>query len=235
MKILIVEDDNNIAELLRLYLEKDGFTVAIAENGAIGVAEFERFLPDLVLLDIMLPVLDGWGVCKEIRAISNVPIIMLTAKGDTLDKVTGLEMGADDYVVKPFEIGELIARVHAVMRRFEITGGGSKRLVYDNLVIDMDSFELLVCDKRVEAPPKEMELLFHLASSPNKVYTRNQLLDEVWGFDYFGDSRTVDVHVKRLREKIENVSDKWTLKTVWGVGYKFEVPEVRQHKGVGAE
>ena len=223
-KVLIVEDDSNIAELLRLYLEKDGFSVTIAENGAAGVAEFERLSPDLVLLDIMLPVLDGWGVCREIRATSNVPIIMLTAKGDTLDKVTGLEMGADDYIVKPFEVGELIARIHAVMRRFDSAGGvDSKRLIFDNLVIDMDSFELLVCEKRVEAPPKEMELLFHLASSPNRVYTRNQLLDEVWGFDYFGDSRTVDVHIKRLREKLENVSEKWSLKTVWGVGYKFEL------------
>jgi len=228
-KALIIEDDSNIAELLRLYLEKDGFTVSIAENGAAGVAEFEKFEPDLVLLDIMLPVLDGWGVCREIRAVSNVPIIILTAKGETLDKVTGLEMGADDYLVKPFEVGELMARVHSVMRRFDLTGGAaSKRLVFDNLVIDMDSFELLVHGKRVEAPPKEMELLFHLASSPNRVYTRNQLLDEVWGFDYFGDSRTVDVHVKRLREKLEDVSEKWSLKTVWGVGYKFELSDGRE-------
>jgi DNA-binding response OmpR family regulator len=172
----------------------------------------------------MMPVLDGWAVCREIRAVSNVPIIMLTAKGETLDKVTGLEMGADDYIVKPFEIGELIARVHAVMRRFGPHGGmEGRRLTYDNLIIDMDSFELLVCGKRIEAPPKEMELLYYLASSPNRVFTRNQLLDEVWGFDYFGDSRTVDVHIKRLREKLENVSDKWSVKTVWGVGYKFEL------------
>jgi len=226
-KALIIEDDDNIAELLRLYLEKDGFTVAIAGNGALGISEFERFEPDLILLDIMMPVLDGWGVCRAIREVSNVPIIMLTAKGETLDKVTGLEMGADDYIVKPFEIGELIARVHAVMRRFDTTGGSDgKRLVFDNLIIDMDSFELLVRGKRVEAPPKEMELLYHLASSPNRVYTRNQLLDEVWGFDYFGDSRTVDVHIKRLREKLENVSDKWLLKTVWGVGYKFELTNI---------
>ena len=222
-KALIVEDDGNIAELLRLYLEKDGFECAIAVNGAAGTTEFERFKPDLVLLDIMLPILDGWGVCREIRAASNVPVIMLTAKGETIDKVKGLEMGADDYLVKPFEASELIARVHAVMRRADMSGGPeSRRLVFDNLVIDMESFELLVSGKKVEAPPKEMELLFHLASSPNRVYTRNQLLDEVWGFDYFGDSRTVDVHIKRLREKLENVSDKWSLKTVWGVGYKFE-------------
>ena len=229
-KALVVEDDSNIAELLRLYLERDGFSVSIAVNGAAGVAEFERLEPDIVLLDIMLPVLDGWGVCREIRAVSNVPIIMLTAKGETIDKVTGLEMGADDYLVKPFEVGELIARVHAVMRRIDTNGGtASKRLVFDNLVIDMDSFELLVCGKRVEAPPKEMELLFHLASSPNRVYTRNKLLDEVWGFDYFGDSRTVDVHVKRLREKLENVSEMWSLKTVWGVGYKFELLDGHQN------
>jgi len=225
-KVLIVEDDDNIAELLRLYLEKDGFAVAIAENGAVGVAEFERFAPDLVLLDIMLPVMDGWSVCREIRATSNVPIIMLTAKGETLDKVTGLEMGADDYIVKPFEVGELIARIRAVMRRFDSTDiAENKKLIFENLVIDMDSFELYVNGKRIDAPPKEMELLYHLAASPNRVYTRNQLLDEVWGFDYFGDSRTVDVHIKRLREKLEGVSDKWSLKTVWGVGYKFELFE----------
>jgi len=223
-KVLIIEDDNNIAELLRLYMEKDGFTVTLAENGAVGLEEFEKSKPDLILLDIMMPVLDGWAVCREIRTVSNVPIIMLTAKGETLDKVTGLEMGADDYIVKPFEVGELMARIHAVMRRFDSAGGPEgKRLTFDNLVIDMDSFELLVGGKRVEAPPKEMELLYHLASSPNRVYTRNQLLDEVWGFDYFGDSRTVDVHIKRLREKLEDVSDSWSLKTVWGVGYKFEL------------
>ena len=196
-RALIIEDDSNIAELIRLYLEKDGFTVSIAENGAIGIAEFERFTPDLILLDIMMPVMDGWAVCREVRTSSNVPIIMLTAKGDMLDKVAGLEMGADDYIVKPFEVGELMARVHAVMRRFESTTyPGVKRLIFDNLIIDMDSFDLVVSGKRVDAPPKEMELLFHLASSPNRVYTRNQLLDEVWGFDYFGDSRTVDVHIK---------------------------------------
>ncbi|MCL2424943.1 MAG: response regulator transcription factor [Oscillospiraceae bacterium] len=222
--ILIIEDDGNIAELLRLYLEKDGFSVTIAEDGEAGLIAFEQSRPDLILLDIMLPLLDGWGVCKEIRKASNVPIIMLTAKGETLDKITGLEMGADDYIVKPFEVGELMARIHAVMRRFDVTGGSEeKKLVFDNLIIDMNSFELLVHGKRIEAPPKEMELLYHLASTPNRVFTRNQLLDEVWGFDYFGDSRTVDVHIKRLREKLENVSAKWSLKTVWGVGYKFEV------------
>ena len=223
-KVLVVEDDGNIAELLRLYLEKDGFTVSIAPDGGKGVTEFERFAPDLVLLDIMLPVMDGWSVCREIRSVSKTPIIMLTAKGETFDKVTGLEMGADDYVVKPFEIKELLARIHAVMRRYgDEEAPKEKKLVFDKLVINMDSFELLVDGKRVEAPPKEMELLFHLASTPNRVYTRNQLLDEVWGFDYFGDSRTVDVHIKRLREKLEDVSPQWSLKTVWGVGYKFEL------------
>ena len=223
-KILVIEDDLNISELLRLYLEKDGFAVTLAESGSKGVSEFERVSPDLVLLDIMLPVMDGWAVCREIRSTSKVPIIMLTAKGETLDKVSGLEMGADDYVVKPFDVKELIARIHAVMRRFESSGGSeARRLVFDKLEIDMDSFELLVDGEKTDAPPKEMELIFHLASSPNRVYTRNQLLDEVWGFDYFGDSRTVDVHIKRLREKLENVSDKWSLKTVWGVGYKFEL------------
>ena len=223
-KILVIEDDVNIAELIRLYLEKEGFEISIANDGGKGVSEFERWKPDLVLLDIMLPVLDGWGVCREIRGVSKTPIIMLTAKGETLDKVNGLEMGADDYIVKPFEPKELIARIHAVMRRYgEDDRQKSNRLRFDGLVIDMDSFELVVNGVKIDAPPKEMELLYHLASSPNRVYTRNQLLDEVWGFDYFGDSRTVDVHVKRLREKLENVSDKWSLKTVWGVGYKFEL------------
>jgi DNA-binding response OmpR family regulator len=222
-KALIIEDDNNIAQLVRLYMEKDGFEVSIAPNGALGISEFERVPPDIVLLDIMLPVLDGWGVLREIRLTSKVPVIMMTAKDATPDKVSGLELGADDYVTKPIEMPELIARVHAVMRRYEGDENAAKRLSFDKLVIDMDSFELHIDGRHVDAPPKEMELLFHLASSPNRVYTRNQLLDEVWGFDYFGDSRTVDVHIKRLREKLEGVSEKWSLKTVWGVGYKFEV------------
>ncbi len=223
-KILVIEDDVNIAELLRLYLEKDGFEVSTALDGGKGVSEFERFKPDLVLLDIMLPVMDGWSVCREIRGMSKTPIIMLTAKGETFDKVSGLEMGADDYIVKPFEAKELIARIHAVMRRYDNSDASKqKRLVFDKLVIDMESFELIINGVKTDAPPKEMELLYHLALSPNRVYTRNQLLDEVWGFDYFGDSRTVDVHVKRLREKLENVSSQWSLKTVWGVGYKFEL------------
>ena len=225
-KIVVVEDDINIAELLRLYLEKDGFEVLIAHDGGEGLRLAESEKPDLVMLDIMLPIMDGWQVCRAIRKNSKVPIIMLTAKGETEDKVTGLEMGADDYIVKPFEVKELLARVHAVLRRTgeEVPQQG-KKLTYDKLVINLDSYELIVDGKKVDTPPKEMELLYHLAATPNRVYTRNQLLDEVWGFDYFGDSRTVDVHIKRLREKLEGVSDKWTLKTVWGVGYKFESEE----------
>jgi two-component system response regulator ResD len=225
-KALVVEDDSNIAELLRLYLGKDGFEVAIAPDGGKAVGMFESFQPDIVLLDIMLPIMDGWQVCGEIRKTSKVPIIMLTAKGETSDKVTGLEMGADDYITKPFEVKELLARVHAVMRRTEGEDAPSEhKLTFDKLTINLDSYELIVNGEKIDTPPKEMELLFHLASAPNRVFTRNQLLDEVWGFDYFGDSRTVDVHIKRLREKLEGVSDKWSLKTVWGVGYKFEVEE----------
>ena len=225
-RVLVIEDDGNIAELLRLYLEKEGFTVQIATDGATGVLEAAQFQPNLVILDIMLPVLDGWGVCRELRRNSKVPIIMLTAKGETFDKVTGLELGADDYIVKPFEPKELIARIHAVLRRYgEDPEAPERRLTFEKLTINLDSYELLVDSNKVDTPPKELELLYHLAASPNRVYTRNQLLDEVWGFDYFGDSRTVDVHVKRLREKLEGVSDQWSLKTVWGVGYKFELSE----------
>jgi DNA-binding response OmpR family regulator len=220
-RVLIVEDDANISQLLRLYLEKDGFSVEAAADGGAGLMAFRQNPPNLVLLDIMLPVMDGWTVCREIRAESKVPIIMLTAKGETYDKVSGLEMGADDYIVKPFEMKEVLARIHAVMRRYG-HADAARRLAFDQLVIDMESYTLAVREKTVDTPPKELELLFHLASSPNRVFTRNQLLDEVWGFDYFGDSRTVDVHVKRLREKLEGVSDRWSLKTVWGVGYKFE-------------
>jgi two-component system response regulator ResD len=225
-KALVVEDDSNIAELLRLYLGKDGFEVALAPDGGKAVGMFESFQPDIVLLDIMLPIMDGWQVCAEIRKTSKVPIIMLTAKGETNDKVTGLEMGADDYITKPFEVKELLARVHAVMRRTDDAAESTEhKLSFDKLTINLDSYELIVDGNKIDTPPKEMELLFHLASAPNRVFTRNQLLDEVWGFDYFGDSRTVDVHIKRLREKLEGVSDKWSLKTVWGVGYKFEVEE----------
>ena len=222
--VLIVEDDRNIADLLRLYLEKEGYTVVIAPDGMRGVEQFRTVHPSLVLLDVMLPGLDGWGVCRAIRAESQTPIIMLTAKSETEDKVNGLKQGADDYITKPFEMKELLARIEAVLRRSGIEPEKSRRrLEFDKLVIDMDAFELTVDGKKVPTPPKEMELLYHLASTPNRVYTRNQLLDEVWGFDYFGDTRTVDVHIKRLREKLEGVSDQWDLKTVWSVGYKFEV------------
>ncbi len=225
VSVLIVEDDKNIAELLQLYLEKEGYAVTLAEDGGQGLAKFRAIRPDIVLLDIMMPVMDGWTVCKTIRAESQTPVIMLTAKSETDDKITGLKSGADDYITKPFEMREVLARIEAVLRRSSGSTGAapSRRLVFDNLIIDMDAFELTVAGKKVDTPPKEMELLFYLASSPNRVYTRNQLLDEVWGFDYFGDSRTVDVHVKRLREKLEGVSPRWCLKTVWGVGYKFEV------------
>ena len=222
-KVLIVEDEANIAELVNLYLKKEGYETMVAGDGGKALELYRSFRPDLVLLDIMLPVMDGWAVCSKIRETDKTPIIMLTAKGETIDKVAGLEMGADDYIVKPFEMKELLARVHAVLRRLGDEEERTRRLTFDGLVINLDSYELEVRGKRVDTPPKELELLFHLASSPNRVFTRNQLLDEVWGFDYFGDSRTVDVHITRLREKLEGVSDQWSLKTVWGVGYKFEL------------
>jgi DNA-binding response OmpR family regulator len=226
-KILVADDDKNIAELLRLYLEKGGYTVVIAGDGEEAIAKFTPENPDLVLLDIMMPKLDGWQVCREIRKKSNCPIIMLTAKGETFDKVLGLELGADDYVVKPFDSKEIVARIKAVLRRTGKASGASdvKEVSYDKLVVNMTKYELKVDGHVVDTPPKELELLFHLASNPNRVYTRDQLLDEVWGFEYYGDSRTVDVHVKRLREKLEGVSEAWNLKTVWGVGYKFEVKD----------
>lgn len=226
--ILVVEDDHNISELIHMYLVKEGFDVRIASDGGKAVEEFQKSVPDLVLLDIMLPVMDGWAVCAKIRETSKVPIIMLTAKSEVFDRIQGLEMGADDYIVKPFEMKELLARINAVLRRTEIPNDTTKKLTFDKLVINLDSYELIVDGKKIDTPPKELELLYHLASTPNRVYTRNQLLDEVWGFDYFGDSRTVDVHIKRLREKVENISDQWALKTVWGVGYKFEVTGSRQ-------
>ena len=224
-KILIVDDDINICELLRLYLEKDGFATIVANDGeqALHLAQVNN--PDLILLDIMMPVLDGWQVCREIRKNSNVPIIMLTAKGETFDKVLGLELGADDYVAKPFDSKEVVARIKAVLRRIgdNEKASGVKEVRYDKLRINITNYELEVNGEQIDTPPKELELVYHLASNPNRVYTRDQLLDEVWGFDYYGDSRTVDVHVKRLREKLEGISEKWSLKTVWGVGYKFEV------------
>lgn len=224
-KILVVDDDLNICELLRLYLTKDGYNVVVANDGQSAVAMFQEENPSLVLLDVMLPKLDGWQVCREIRKTSETPIIMLTAKGETFDKILGLELGADDYVSKPFDTKEVIARIKAVLRRSHEKDNSSQidEVRYDKLRINLTNYELEVNGVKIDTPPKELELIYHLASNPNRVYTRDQLLDEVWGFDYYGDSRTVDVHVKRLREKLENVSDEWCLKTVWGVGYKFEV------------
>ena len=223
-KILLVEDEKAIRDAVAAYLEREGYWVVGVGDGQSALEEFEKHQFDLVVLDLMLPKIPGERVCRTIRDTSDVPIIMLTAKSEVNDRITGLEMGADDYLVKPFEMKEVLARIHAVLRR---TGGEEeqteKKLTFDKLVINLDSYELLVDGKRVDTPPKELELLYHLAASPNRVFTRNQLLDEVWGFDYFGDSRTVDVHIKRLREKLEGISDQWRLKTVWGVGYKFEV------------
>ncbi|MBR2152005.1 MAG: response regulator transcription factor [Clostridia bacterium] len=223
-KILVVDDDLNISDLLRMYLEKSGYEVVIANDGRQALECFAQHSPDLVLLDVMLPKLDGWQVCREIRQNSDTPIIMLTAKGEAFDKVFGFDLGADDYVVKPFDAKELVARVKAVLRRKYPQNTETEKIVkYDNLIINLTNYELWIKGSRIDAPPKELELIFHLASNPNKVFTRDQLLNEVWSYDYFGDTRTIDVHVKRLREKLEGVSDEWSLKTVWGVGYKFEV------------
>lgn len=225
-KILIVDDEENICELVRLYIEKEGFDTIIANDGQEAVAKFNKEKPDLILLDIMLPIKDGWQVCREIRAQSKVPIIMLTAKGETFDKVLGLELGADDYVVKPFEPKELIARIRAVLRRSADSvdeKADEDELSFDGLKINQSTYEVYIDDKKVEMPPKEFELLYFLAKNTNKVFTRDQLLDEIWGYEFFGDSRTVDVHIKRIREKLEGENRTWALKTVWGVGYKFEV------------
>ncbi len=221
-KILIVDDDRNISELLRLYLDKEGYETVCAFDGEEALTVFEEEHPNLVLLDIMLPKIDGRQVCRQIRESTDTPIIMLTAKSETFDKVLGLNLGADDYITKPFDSKEVIARVKAVLRRFHPAVNDVKEVKYDRLSINLTNYCLLVNDEKIDTPPKELELIFYLASNPNRVFTRNQLLDEVWGFDYYGDSRTVDVHIKRLREKLENVSEKWELKTVWGVGYKFE-------------
>ncbi len=220
--VLVVEDESNIRELLRMYLEQEGYLVEVAANGAEGLKMVKIVHPNLVMLDLMMPVMDGIQMMRELRSFSKVPVIMLTAKSDTLDKVAGLELGADDYITKPFEMREVMARVKAVLRRFD-GEGSSHRLEFDNLIIDKDAFNIIVKGEKMEIPPKEIELLYFLASSPNRVFTRAQLLDDVWGFDYFGDTRTVDVHVKRIREKLQDVSDKWEIKTVWGVGYKFEL------------
>ncbi|MBE6827284.1 MAG: response regulator transcription factor [Ruminococcaceae bacterium] len=228
-KILIVDDDINICELLRLYLDKEGYVTKIANDGATAIDLFRTENPDLTLLDIMLPKLDGWQVCREIRKFSDRPIIMLTAKGETFDKVLGLELGADDYVTKPFDNKEVIARIKAVLRRTNNSSASAEKpklVNFDKLSINLDNYEMRVDGVRVDTPPKELELIFYLASNPNRAFTRDELLDKVWGFDYYSnDSRTVDVHVKRLREKIEGVSDKWELKTVWGIGYKFETKD----------
>lgn len=225
-KVLVVDDDLNICELLRLYLKKEGFEVVIENDGKAAVETFRNESPAIVLLDIMLPKLDGWQVCREIRKFSNAPIIMITAKGEVIGRVLGLELGADDYIVKPFDTKEVVARINAVLRRAESSSHNEvKEVQYDKLSINLTNYELKVNGVQVNTPPKEIKLIFHLAKNPNRVFTRDQLLDEVWGFDYYGDSRTVDVHVKRLREKLEGVSDKWELRTVWGVGYKFETKE----------
>ncbi|MBR5437311.1 MAG: response regulator transcription factor [Clostridia bacterium] len=225
-KILVVDDDHNICELHTLYLTKECYNVVIANDGQSAVTTFQEESPSLVLLDIMLPKLDGWQVCREIRKFSETPIIMLTAKGEVFDRVLGLELGADDYVVKPFDTKEIVARIKAVLRRSASSLSEEiKEVHYDRLSINLTNYELKVGGVQIDTPPKEMELIFHLAKNPNRVFTRDQLLDEVWGYDYYGDSRTVDVHVKRLREKLEGASDKWELRTVWGVGYKFETKE----------
>lgn len=224
-KILVIDDDANICELLRIFLENEGYKVKSAGDGAEGIAVFKAYEPDLVLLDIMLPKKDGWQVCREIREMSQKPIIMITAKGEVFDKVLGLELGADDFIVKPFDTKEISARVKAVLRRYTAHSRSDEDEVvkFENIEISLRKYELKLNGKAVDIPPKELELLYFLGSNYNRVFTRDQLLDKVWGFDYLGDSRTVDVHVKRLREKLEGVSDKWNLKTVWGVGYKFEL------------
>ena len=224
-RILVVDGDMTVRAQIGRYARLEGYDVAEASDGYTAVALCRQSTFDFVILAVMLPELDGFSVCQTIRSFSQVPILILSERGDEADRIRGLELGADDYVVKPFEMKEVLARIHAVLRRFggEEEGSGEKKLSFDKLVINLDSYELLVDGKRVDTPPKELELLYHLAASPNRVFTRNQLLDEVWGFDYFGDSRTVDVHIKRLREKLEGVSEQWSLKTVWGVGYKFEV------------
>ena len=222
-KVLVVDDDVNICELIRLYLEKEGYEVLAVYSGTKALEVFSDFTPNIVILDIMLPGIDGLQVCREIRKKSNIPIIMLTAKGETFDKVLGLELGADDYIVKPFDPKELIARVKAVLRRYGRTDYNVEEVVYPNLVVNRSNYTVRLNGKEMELPPKELELLFFLASNPNKVFTREQLLEHVWGFDFYGDSRTVDVHIKRLREKIDLPNQVWQLKTVWGVGYKFEV------------
>ena len=228
-KILIVDDDNNIAELISLYLEKEMFETKIAEDGEEALELFESFQPNLILLDLMLPGKDGYQVCREVRAKRDTPIIMLSAKGETFDKVLGLELGADDYIIKPFDSKEMVARVKAVLRRYRATpevqapvAVGAKVAEYPNLIVNRTNYSVIYNGKELVMPPKELELLYFLASQPNQVFTREQLLDHIWGYEYVGDTRTVDVHIKRLREKIKD-QDNWAIRTVWGIGYKFEV------------
>ena len=223
-RIMVVDDDPNIRELVRLYLEKEGFEIVTAERGDEAVKLFRASPPNLMLLDVMLPGMDGWQVCREVRKISNIPIIMLTAKDETFDKVLGLELGADDYIVKPFDMKELVARIKAVIRRFQAADTPEKELVFPGLTINISQYTVTYMGRALDMPPREIELLYFLASHPGMVFTREQLLEQVWGYDYFGDSRTVDVHVKRLREKLSGGEELgWQIKTVWGVGYKFEV------------
>lgn len=229
-KVLIVDDDKNICDLLRVYLEKEGYSTIISNEGNEAMVKFNLLNPDIVLLDIMLPGMGGWQICKEIRKASDTPIIMLTAKSEIFDKVLGLELGADDYIVKPFDTKEVLARIKAVARR---SGKLPKpvemqEVHYDKLSINLTRYVLKAGGKVIDAPPKEIELLFYLASNPNRVFTRDQLLDEIWGFDYYGDSRTIDVHIKRLRGKLCGISKQWDLTTVWGVGYKFELNEIKE-------
>jgi two-component system response regulator ResD len=230
-KVLIIDDDKNTCNLLRVYLEKEGCGVILSHDGEEALVKFNALKPDIILLDVMIPKLDGWQVCREVRKKSNIPIIIITSKNETFDKVLGLELGADDYVVKPFDVKEVMARIKAVYRRVNQSGSEleSKEVTYDKLSVNMTRYELKVNGTIKDTPPKELELLFYLASNPNRVYTRDQLLDEVWGFEYYGDSRTIDVHIKRLREKLDGISPQWALKTVWGVGYKFELTESAQN------
>lgn len=229
-KVLVVDDDTNICDLLKMYLEKEGYEVKTANDGVEGMTVFKMYEPDIVLLDIMMPKKDGWQVCREIREHSQKPIIMITAKGETIDKVLGLELGADDFIVKPLDMKEVFARIKAVLRRYVMHDSSDGEMIkFDNLEISLQKYELKIGGKVVDLPPKELVLLYFLAANYNRVFTRDQLLDKVWGFDYLGDSRTVDVHIKRLREKLEGASDKWSLKTVWGVGYKFEVLENQEN------
>ena len=228
-KILVIDDDINICDLLRMYLEKEGYEVRTANDGVEAMTAFRMYEPDLVLLDIMLPKKDGWQICREIREQSSKPVIMISAKGETIDKVLGLELGADDYIVKPLDMKEVFARIKAVLRRYAKHDTADGELIkFDNLEISLRKYELKIRGKAFDLPPRELELLYFLASNYNRVFTRDQLLDKVWGFDYLGDSRTVDVHIKRLREKLEGASDSWSLKTIWGVGYKFEVTSENQ-------